>query len=57
MKPTILKEVPATQTLLNRLSEMPLRQRGEVFGMPGNAIPITPGPKNNTIIDVIRLPL
>lgn len=57
MKPTILKEVPATQTLLNRLSEMPLRQRGEVFGMLGNAIPITPGPKNNTIIDIIRLPL
>lgn len=57
MKPTILKEVPATQTLLNRLSEVPLRQRGEVFGLPGNTIPITPEPKNNTIIDIIRLPL
>ena len=40
-----------------RLSEMPLRQRGEIIGMPGNVITITLGPKNNTIIDIIRLPL
>ncbi|GKX48185.1 hypothetical protein Pcaca03_30730 [Pectobacterium carotovorum subsp. carotovorum] len=54
MKPTILKEVPVTETFLNRLKEIPLRQRGEVFSMPGSSIPITPGP-NNTILDVIRL--
>ncbi|WP_217809536.1 hypothetical protein, partial [Lonsdalea iberica] len=55
MKPTILKEVPVTETLLNRLKEIPLRQRGEVFSMPGSSIPITPGPNNNTILDIIRL--
>ncbi|MCA6984713.1 RHS repeat-associated core domain-containing protein, partial [Pectobacterium brasiliense] len=55
MKPTILKEVPVTETLLNRLKEIPLRQRGEIFSMPGSSIPITPGPNNNTILDIIRL--
>jgi RHS repeat-associated protein len=56
MKPTKVREIIPSQEVLNRLTESPLRQRGEVFDLPGRAIPITPGQNNLKILDVIRLP-
>jgi RHS repeat-associated protein len=56
MEPTKVREVPVTSELLSRLDEEPLRHHGEVFSMPGRAIPVTPGANDTTILDVVRLP-
>ncbi|MGG4455517.1 RHS repeat-associated core domain-containing protein [Brevibacillus porteri] len=61
MKPTKVKEITPSQEVLNRLNtklpeNKPLRQRGETFNVPGRAIPITVGPNNLEILDVVRLP-
>ncbi len=56
MKPTKTKEIIPDKKTLNRLKETPIRYRGEVFTLPGRAIPITPGPNNLQILDIVRLP-
>ncbi|MCW7540925.1 DUF6531 domain-containing protein [Aquabacterium sp. A7-Y] len=56
MKPTVLREVPVTQELLNRLAEKSLRHRGQVLSMPGTSIPVTVGPNNLEIVRIISLP-
>ena len=56
VKPTIFNQVEATSKLMSRLAETPIRSAGELFKMPGKAIPVTVGKSNNTIIDIIRLP-
>ncbi|MEC0194707.1 RHS repeat-associated core domain-containing protein, partial [Paenibacillus apiarius] len=61
MKPTKTKEIIPSQEVLNRLDttlveNKPIRYRGESFNMPGRAIPITVGPKNLEIIEIVRLP-
>ncbi|WCM60080.1 RHS repeat-associated core domain-containing protein [Paenibacillus polymyxa] len=56
IKPTKTKEIIPDKAILNRLTEAPIRQRGQKFEMPGRSIPITPGPKNLEIIDIVTLP-
>ncbi|MGE7943683.1 RHS repeat domain-containing protein [Lysinibacillus xylanilyticus] len=56
MKPTVLNEIQPDNVLLKRLNEDPIKYRGSKYSMPGREIPVTPGPKNQTIKDIIKLP-
>ena len=55
-KPTKVREVPMTAELAGRLREPPMRHHGEVFSMPGRAVPVTQGQNDLKVIDVVRLP-
>lgn len=61
MKPTQTKEIIPSREVLNRLDtnlpeNKPIKYRGETYVIPGRTSPITLGPNNLEIIDLIRLP-
>lgn len=41
--------------MLNRLEDKPIRFHGETIGIRSPAIAITPGQKDLTIIDIVRI--